>query len=153
MATKNSILFFLLYVSLREVFPIEIQMKYRIFFPFLFKFINSQSFEQFLSSLKVAIKSRNEQDFPKPSWAAEEINVPVFNKVIYQRGLIHINITVFSDFIKTLYSYRVFHLCIIIFACKLTENLSNEQRIKRLLFAFFSLKDKISGTGGGFFNN
>ena len=82
-------------------------MQYRMFYPLFLELFHRQSFKEFLFSPKIGLESRNKQTLPKATGAAQEIITPRLHHLINQCGFIYIEKTLFTDFLKILYSDRI----------------------------------------------
>ena len=65
--------------------------------------------EQFLASEEKVFECRDEQALAEAAGAAEEIYLPLADKVINQCRLVNIDITILTYLLKALYSYWVLH--------------------------------------------
>ena len=92
-----------------KIRSIEVDMKYRIFRPFLFQGINGQSLEKLIFPLKVIFQGRNKQTLTKTARAAKEVNLSLRNQPMNKSGLVYIYITTVDDTGEILYSNGIFH--------------------------------------------
>ena len=84
-------------------------MEHRILCPLLLQRVDGKSAEQFLASEEIVFECGDDQALAKASGAAEEIYLPLADKVINQCRLVNIDITILTYLLKALYSYWVLH--------------------------------------------
>ena len=82
-------------------------MEDRMLLPFLFEFRDGQSVEQLFLSQEIRFKSADQQTFPEPARAAQEIIPASGDKSVYQSCLVHIEEPVLAQALEILYSYRI----------------------------------------------
>ena len=87
----------------------ERKVEHRIFRPFLLKLLDGQTFEQFLLPQKIALQGGEQQTFTETSRTAQKIHLTFVGKSVDQGGLVHIDITVFTDGLERLYANGIFH--------------------------------------------
>ena len=87
----------------------ERKVEHRIFRPFLLKLLDGQTFKQFLLPQKIALQGREQQTFTETSRTAQKIHLTFVGKSVDQGGLVHIDITVFTDGLERLDADGIFH--------------------------------------------
>ena len=98
---------------LRLVFPhVEVEMEYEVFGPVFLKLLNGKPLEQFLFAGEIRLQGGEEQALAEPARTAKEIISPLIDQTVYQRGLVHVDVTVVAEALKVLYAYGIFHLCV-----------------------------------------
>ena len=100
---------FFQHTCLGEVGAVEVHMKYGIYIPVLFQLVYLQSLEQFLVPQKIVLQGGHQQTFPEASRAAQEIDASFLGQLVNQVCFVNIDISVFDDAVKALYSDRVLH--------------------------------------------
>ena len=88
---------------------IEVEMQHRIDSPLFFQLLNGKSLEQFALTTEIGSHGGHQQRLTKPAGAAQEIIASIMSKTINQCGLVNIGIALMTDFLKILYSNRIFH--------------------------------------------
>ena len=89
---------------------IQIQMQYGVFYPILFQFFHSQSVKEFFLSLKIGFERRKQKTFAKTARATKEVITTSLHQLIYQCRFINVEISVFTNFLKILYSDRIYFI-------------------------------------------
>ena len=100
---------FFQYPCLGEVGAVEVYMKYGIHIPIFFQLVYLQSLEQFLVPQEIVFQCRYQQTFSEASRTAQKINASFLGKLVNQVCFVYVDISVFDDAVKALYSYRVLH--------------------------------------------
>ena len=85
-------------------------MEHRIDLPVLFQAVYLQSPEKFLPAQEIIFQRRYEKAFPETAGTAQKVYRTFLRKRIDHVRIVYIDITVFDYAVKTLYSYRVFHV-------------------------------------------
>ena len=88
----------------------HIYMNHRISLPLLLQLFDGESLEQFLSTLKISLKSRYKKRLSESSRTTQKQVLRIMRQLIYEGCLIYISITTLYYLIKGLYSYRIFHI-------------------------------------------
>ena len=104
---------------------VQVQMQDGVFRPVLFLFLYGKPFEEFPLPAEVGFERRNQQTFSEPAWAAQEVIAACVSQLIDQFGLVHIDVSAKTDFLKTLYSDRIFHTTQLCFVTKLGKFLGS----------------------------
>ena len=94
---------------LQKVRSVEVNVKHRIFRPFRLKRINGKPSEKLFPPTEITLQRRQKQTFSEASRTAEEISLSFRHQPINQLRLVHVNIVVFPEMFKALYSDRVLH--------------------------------------------
>ena len=87
-------------------------MEYEVFGPVFLKLLNGKPLEQFLFAGEIRLQGGEEQALAEPARTAKEIISPLIDQTVYQRGLVHVDVTVVAEALKVLYAYGIFHLCV-----------------------------------------
>ena len=83
-------------------------MGHRVFKPFGLQFRHRQALEKFLPALVIAFERGDQKALAEPPRAAQGIHPSRLDQAVNQIRLVHIEETIFPDFLKRLYSKRVF---------------------------------------------
>jgi hypothetical protein len=94
---------------LREIRPVKIHMKHRMHRPFRFQTLHGQATEQLLAAQIIVLQRRDQQTLAETTRTAQKVNAAFVRQTENQIGLVHINITVLYNALKTLDAYRIFH--------------------------------------------
>ena len=100
---------FFQHTRLGEVGAVEVHMKHGIHIPVLFQLVYLQSLEQFLVPQEVVLQCGHQQTFPEASRAAQEVDFSFMCQLIDQVSLVDVDVSVFYNLVKALYSDRVLH--------------------------------------------
>ena len=84
-------------------------MEHGVFEPVLLQFLYRQALEKLLLALEVVLQRGDQQALAETARTAQEINGARSHQLVYQIGLVHIDITVFPNLLKGLYPYWKFH--------------------------------------------
>ena len=115
-----------------EIITIKVKMKHRILLPLLLQLVDGKPLEQFFFSLEIAFQGRYKQRLSKSSWTTQKVNCTIMNQIIDQACLVQINIAIFYDFLKVLYTDRIFHIAAVLNSFgKVTKNNDTSKGIAR----------------------
>ena len=68
-----------------------------------------QATEQLPAAQVVVLQRGDQKALAETTRTAQEINAPFVRQTVNQSGLVHINVTVLNNALKTLDAYRIFH--------------------------------------------
>ena len=96
-------------IGCRLILPgVQVQMKHGIFHPFRLQLLNGKPTEQIFPSLKIGFESGKKQTLAETARTAQEIRHRSRSELINHLCLIHIKITILTQFLKSLHTNRQF---------------------------------------------
>ena len=83
----------------------KVEMKHGIFRPIIFQLIYSQTLEEFLASLKIALQCRDKKRLAESAWTTQENEFAVrIRHAIYIGSLVYIKIVIRANLRECLYA-------------------------------------------------
>ena len=82
---------------------VQVEVQHRIGDPLFLQIFNSQPLEKFFLPLKISLESRQQQTFPEAAGTAQKIRSTGTYHLPDKRSLIHIEISLFTQLLESLY--------------------------------------------------
>ena len=93
---------------------IQVHVKNRILRPLLLQPLQGQPLEQIFLTREISLQGRDQKALAETTGTAEEIITSLIDKFVNKCCLVYIHIAVVTEAFKILYTYWIFHICLLL---------------------------------------